>query len=55
MVAHILLVMLAFLFAVLASVKCGVGFDIRHPSVLYFKSWLKVYGGTLLIGAFSSR
>lgn len=54
-VAHILLVMLAFLFAVLASVKCGVGFDIRHPSVLYFKSWLKVYGGTLLIGAFSSR
>ncbi|MEM2134870.1 MAG: hypothetical protein QXR19_02230 [Candidatus Jordarchaeaceae archaeon] len=37
-VVHILLVMLAFLLAVLASVKCGVRFDVRYPSVLHFKS-----------------
>ena len=55
MAAHILLVMLAFLLAVLASVACGAGFDMRHPSVLYFKSWLKVRGGALLVGVFSSR
>ena len=49
-VAHILLVILAFLLAVLASIMCGAGFDIRHPSVLHFRSWLKVHGGSLLIG-----
>jgi len=49
-VAHILLVILAFLLAVLASIMCGAGFDIRHPSLLYFRSWLEVHGGTLLIG-----
>ena len=51
-VAHVLLVILAFLLAVLASMACGTGFNTRHPSVLRFKSWLRVHGGGLLSRVF---
>ena len=51
-VAHVPLVIPAFLLAVLASTACGTGFNTRHPSVLRFKSWLRVHGGGLLSRVF---
>ena len=54
-VAHVLLVVLAFLLAVLASAAGGEGFSIRHPSVLEFVSWSRVHGGALLYHIFRPR
>jgi len=51
-VAHAPLVIPAFLLAVPASMACGTGFNTRHPSVLRFKSWLRVHGGEPLSRVF---
>ena len=51
-VAHAPLVTPAFLPAVPASMACGTGFNTRHPSVLRFKSWLRVHGGEPLSRVF---